>query len=101
MTAARIPPTSGATMKSQTWLSAVPPTTSAGPRLRAGFTEVPVSGIPMRWTITRAKPMATPAAPWMAALCVANSTTETKIVVSTTSIRNAPPWLTWSSDCLP
>ena len=41
MIAATIAPTSGATMKSQTWLSAVPPTTRAGPRLRAGFTDVP------------------------------------------------------------
>ncbi len=56
-------PMSGATMKSHTWLSAVPPTTRAGPRLRAGFTDVPVSGIPMRCTITSPKPMATPAAP--------------------------------------
>jgi hypothetical protein len=32
---------------------AVPPTMSAGPRLRAGFTEVPVMGIPMRWTTVR------------------------------------------------
>ncbi len=53
MTAATIAPTSGATMNSHTWLSAVPPTTSAGPRLRAGLTEVPVSGMPMRCTITR------------------------------------------------
>ena len=62
-TAAISPPTSGATMKSQTWLSAVLPTTRAGPRLRAGLTEVPVSGMPIRCTITSAKPMATPAAP--------------------------------------
>ena len=37
MTAPRI----GATQKSQSWLSASPPTNRAGPRLRAGFTEVP------------------------------------------------------------
>ena len=101
MIAATIAPTSGATMNSHTWLSAVPPTTSAGPRLRAGFTEVPVSGMPMRCTITSAKPMATPAAPWIAALWVANRTTITKMAVRTTSIRNAPPWLTNRWDCFP
>ena len=96
-----MPPTSGATMNSQTWLSAVPPTTSAGPNDRAGFTEVPVSGMPMRCTITSAKPMATPAAPWIAALCVAKRTTSTKMVVRTTSIRKAPPWLTNRCEALP
>ena len=45
--------------------------------------------------------MATPAAPWIAALCVANSTTSTKIAVNTTSIRKAPPWLTNRCDALP
>ena len=79
----------------------MPPTTSAGPSERAGFTEVPVSGMPMRWTTTRPKPMATPAAPWMAALWVAKSTTITKTAVSTTSMRKAPPWLTCRCDALP
>ena len=38
--------------------------------------------------------MATPAAPWMAALWVAKSTTITKTAVRTTSIKKAPPSLT-------
>ena len=42
-------------MNSHTWLRAVPPTTRAGPRLRAGFTEVPLTvvhlvGIPVTGT---------------------------------------------------
>ena len=46
--AAMAPPTSGATMNSQSWAIASPPAKSAGPKLRAGFTDVPVSGTPMR-----------------------------------------------------
>ena len=40
-----------------------PPTKSAGPVLRAGFTEVLVMGIEMRWIRVRARPMAIPANP--------------------------------------
>lgn len=39
-------PTSGARINSQTCASASPPTSSAGPRLRAGLTDVPVNGMP-------------------------------------------------------
>ena len=46
--AAMSPPTMGATQNNQSWLKAVPPTTTAGPKLLAGFTDVPVIGIPMR-----------------------------------------------------
>ena len=45
-------------MNSQTWLRAVPPTIRAGPRLRAGFTDVPVIGIPTRCTTASPSPMA-------------------------------------------
>lgn len=38
-------PINGATMKSQSCSKACPPSTNAGPMLRAGFTEVPVIGI--------------------------------------------------------
>ena len=48
-------------MNSHTWLRACPPTTRAGPRLRAGLTEVPVMGMPIRWTTVRPRPMARPA----------------------------------------
>ena len=40
-------PASGATMNTHTWLRAIPPSKTAGARLLAGLTEVPVSGIPM------------------------------------------------------
>jgi len=44
-TAAMIAPMTGAIINNQSWERAVPPETSAGPRLRAGFTEVPVMGM--------------------------------------------------------
>jgi hypothetical protein len=44
-TAAITTPITGATRNNQSCASAVPPATTAGPRLRAGFTEVPVTGI--------------------------------------------------------
>jgi hypothetical protein len=48
-------------MNTQSWVKASPPVKSAGPMLRAGLTEVPVSGIPMMCTRVRARPMAMPA----------------------------------------
>ena len=42
------PPTSGATQNSHSCASAQSPTKSAGPVLRAGFTEVLVTGMLMR-----------------------------------------------------
>ena len=93
--AATAPPTSGATMNSHTWLSAVPPTTRAGPRLRAGLTEVPVIAMPMRWTTVRLKPMTMPAVAALAILLVAPSTAKTNRAVSMTSARKAPPALMW------
>ena len=44
-------------------LSAQPPTNTAGPRLRAGFTEVLVTGMPTRWISVSTRPMAMPAKP--------------------------------------
>jgi hypothetical protein len=41
-TAAIIAPMTGATINNQSWERAVPPAISAGPRLRAGFTDVPL-----------------------------------------------------------
>lgn len=46
--AAKSPPIMGATQNNQSWLSAVPPTMTAGPRLLAGLTDVPSMGIPTR-----------------------------------------------------
>ena len=37
-----------------------PPTTMAGPRLRAGFTETPVTWMKTIWTITSVRPMIRP-----------------------------------------
>ena len=51
--AASTAPTGGATMKSQTCFIASPPTMIAGPKLRAGLTEVPSSGIPTRCTTSQ------------------------------------------------
>ena len=42
------PPSSGATQNSQSWAIAQPPTNSAGPVLRAGLTDVLVTGIETR-----------------------------------------------------
>src|SRR5215467_12928414 len=50
-------------MNSHTWFKAVPPTISAGPRLRAGFTDVPVIGMPTRCATVSDGPMTTPAPP--------------------------------------
>ena len=62
-TAARKAPIKGAAQKSQSWLKAVPPTMMAGPKLLAGFTDVPVTGMPTRWIRTRLSPMGMPANP--------------------------------------
>jgi hypothetical protein len=76
------PPTSGATMNSHTWLSAVPPTMRAGPRLRAGFTDVPVIGIPMRWTTVRVSPITMAAVAAFPSLLVTPRMTKTNSAVS-------------------
>src|SRR5437764_607630 len=88
--AASAPPTSGATMNSHTCDSALCPTMTAGARLRAGLTDVPVSGMPIKCTIVRATPIARPAGPGEPTRLVATSTTVTKMKVSTTSVANAP-----------
>ena len=48
-------------MNSHTCSRASSPTNTAGPSERAGLTDVPVSGMPIRCTTTSAMPMATPA----------------------------------------
>ena len=50
-------------MNTQSWLSAQPPTNSAGARLRAGFTDVLSTGMLIRWMSVRARPMASGARP--------------------------------------
>ena len=44
-----MPPRMGANQNSHNCCSASPPTTNAGPVLRAGFTEVLVTGMLIRW----------------------------------------------------
>ena len=78
-------------MNSHTCESALPPAKIAGPRLRAGLTEVPVSGMPTRWITPRVKPIASPAKPLAAIRWVTASTTNTSTNVSSTSTRKAPP----------
>ncbi len=56
-------PINGATINIHSCARAAPPTKMAGPRLRAGFTEVPVIGMPTRWTSVRVRPIARPAKP--------------------------------------
>ena len=58
--AAKIPPNSGATIKTQTFVRVAPPTNNAGPKLRAGFTEVPVNEMPNICTKVRDKPITIP-----------------------------------------
>lgn len=57
---------------------------------RAGFTEVPVSGMPTRWITASTRPMASPAKPGAASSEVTRSTTNTSRQVSSTSATNAP-----------
>jgi len=87
--AAMMPPMIGATMNTHSWLSAVVlskmPSMSAGPKLLAGFTDVPVMGMPTRWTRVSVKPMAMPAKPFGAFSCVVPCTARTKTNVSTIS----------------
>ena len=75
----------------------VPPTSRAGPRLRAGFTLTPVMWMPKIWIATSVMPMASPANPAGAAFCVDPRITMTKISVATNSktiaeVRLYPPW---------
>ena len=48
-----IAPIAGARKKTQTWLRAWPPTSSAGPKLRAGLTDTPVTCMPTMWMTAR------------------------------------------------
>ena len=54
-------PTKGATINTQTWVRAVPPTNIAGAKLLAGLTLVPVKGIPIMCTNAKVNPITIPA----------------------------------------
>ena len=73
-------------MKTQSCSSAQPPANTAGPKLRAGFTEVFVTGMLMRWIRASVRPMASGASPAGARPSVAPWITSTKTKVSTTSM---------------
>ncbi len=88
-------------MNSHSWESASPPAKRAGPRLRAGLTEVPVSGMPTRWITARAMPIGRPSKPTTATLCVTASTTKTSRNVRITSARKAPPRLMCTAERAP
>ena len=87
--AAATAPKIGATKKSQSWLSALPPAKSAGPKLRAGFTEVPVTGIATRWMSTNVIPIARPAMLLFPSLDVVPKITIRKINVNMNSVTKA------------
>jgi len=74
-----------ATIKNHTCEIAAPPTKTAGPKLRAGLTEVPSTGMPTRWIKTSLKPMAIQANPLDASLCVAPKMTKRNSAVNTIS----------------
>ena len=59
--AAILEPINGATINTQTCFKATPPKNKAGAKLLAGFTDVPVKGIPIICTKAKVKPITTPA----------------------------------------
>ncbi len=73
-------------MNTQSWASAQSPTNSAGARLRAGFTEVLVTGMLIRWIRASVRPMASGARPAGARLSVTPWMTSRKTNVRSSSI---------------
>ncbi len=86
-------PITGATQKSQSWLRAQSPTNKAWLVLLAGFTEVLVTGMLIRWISVRPRPMATPANPLGAFGWVAPKIMIKNIKVITTSVTKAETML--------
>src|SRR5208282_3306211 len=87
-TAARSPPIIGATQNSQSWLKAVPSTITAGPRLLAGFTDAPVTGMPTKLTRARLNPIGIPAKPFGTCSLVEPYITSKKMTTNHHSNRN-------------
>ncbi len=71
-----------------------PPSSRAGPVLRAGFTDVLVTGMLIRWMSVRQRPMATGASMAGARLSVAPRITKTNISVMTISV-SSPEARVW------
>ena len=79
----------GATQNSHSCATAQSPTNTATPVLRAGFTEVLVTGMLMRWISVSARPIASGAKPAGARLSVEPMMTSRKNIVITTSHTSA------------
>jgi len=73
-------------MNSQSWLIAQLPAKSAGPMLRAGLTEVLVTGMLMRWMSVSPNPIAIGAKPIGALPCVEPMMMNKNTMVMTTSV---------------
>src|SRR5687768_11159050 len=95
------PPRIGANHNSHSWLRAPEPANSATPVERAGFTEVLVTGMLIRWISVSARPIAIGANPAGARGAVAPRMTTRNIAVITTSHRNAEAMLYPPGDNLP
>ena len=91
----------GATQNSQSWPRAHPPTNKAGPVLRAGFTEVLVTGMLTRWIIVSVSPIASGAKPAGALPCVAPMMMNRNIAVMTTSVMKQTAMPYWPGECAP
>ena len=89
MMAPKAAPTNGATQNSQSWLNAAVSAKKATPVERAGFTEVLVTGIEMRWIRVSARPIAMGAKPVGANFEVDPKMTIRKPAVRTTSATRA------------
>ena len=90
MRAANAAPINGPTINTHNWHKACPPNTKAGPKLRAGLTEVPVSGMPIMCTNVSVKPMTRPAIVAVFWLEVTPKMVSTKTQVKIASTSKAP-----------
>ena len=86
-------PTIGASQNSQSCDTYSPPANSAGPVLRAGLTDVLVTGIDTRWISVSASPIGMPANPTAAPFDVQPMMISRKKNVISTSIRRHEPRL--------
>ncbi len=86
-------PITGAKINTQTCCNACPPRKRAGAKLCAGFTDVPVKGIPKMCTNARVKPITIPATAPFSAFLVTPSTVNTNTKVKIISTNIAPTTL--------
>ena len=86
-------PTKGTTQNIQSWPRYSPPANSAGPVLRAGLTDVLVTGIDTRWMSVSASPIGIPAKPLAAPFEVVPTMMSRKKNVITNSITTQAPRL--------